>query len=180
MIYGEKFIWLLVLKDGGKKTGKDHKRFYMALVRTLWGFDLQQREKGTSSCGQKREALGDRCLWWLTHFPMSDLNFLVRWESLQPKPFLETPTSFSAILLANFSTSSVGDRTQEGPAKQHTESAGQNVWAKAMLRKCQLWPRFDQHCCYLKQQVAERCSELPIELVPGGSLFSLGSLWTWH
>lgn len=74
----------------GGKTGKDHKRFCMALVRTLWGFDLLQREKGTSSCGRKREALGDRCLWRLTHFTMSDLNSLVRWESLQPKPFLET------------------------------------------------------------------------------------------
>lgn len=32
------------------------------------------------------------------------------------------------------------------------------------------------YCCYLKQQVAERCSELSIELVPGG----FPSLWKWH
>lgn len=108
------------------------------LVR-LW---LAAERERTNSCGWEREALGDRCLWLLTHFPMSDLNSLVRWESLQPEPFLESPTSINAIPLANFGTSSLGDRTQEGPAKQHTESAGRRVWAKATLRKRQLWSPF--------------------------------------
>lgn len=154
------------------KPRKGDQRFHEALMRTCDASARGREWNGTCLCveeeGNWRPTSNENlCLRLLTPRPTSYISSLSGLDLPQPNPQKrpqKLSISFQWQTLAWVLVGTNHIRVQESNTVE--------VLSHREALKTPAPPSFWWHCCCVKLPVAGRCSELPIELVPGGFLFS--------